>query len=865
MADTKLKYPIEILSPTLNPQLPALQDEQMIKKTFTFAQGKWIPVAEPLTTGPENYTDVMNIRQGDNCLEGVQGYTKLHTSAPAYTSIFSCCRAAIQLRTPNSTKSRVIGQFYNTNLTSAFLFQNLTSIPGSGSWAGSFIGSIILGSGLGRFAIWPDNQVVYCNGTEQKIWGGDEMRVGAVLQAVGFDPTNSHELVEPKDFTFQMCNDLQTSDETMMITSLMGSTIIVGTTRPIRATKFYIKTPSSTPTTTWPIKTWDGVNWTTIGVYTGWDSTASFTSTGKINHINTLPNAQMKYLYGYTLYWTAYCLASVSQAVVYKMTADADIQDVNDVWNGETIPVGRFLVKRSDKYGDFTNYVNDELETTYLSIVGGSWRTSHYMLLGFPVPMCGFIFDIKEDTLNSTLASMQVYYCNGASVVSWPVVSGLYDGTAASNTTLTEGGVVFWNPLAKGLEYKTQIKSDDRLYFYKVMTNTSISAGSIWIHTVKGIPAPQKLLPYKFPFNFRNRPMLCGLEIANEGHRVDFGQVDTYAFFNGADSSMGVDGSPLYFGGSEASLTAACEVFNRIGSSLYHVAVFTKNHETYILNGTDAETYQIMKLSGTIGCPAPNSMDTAEIGYSTGQGTESMKCIALWVSHNGPVIFDTTNIIPIWDDIACYFDDVDPRCVNKNEFDKIAGWVDPENMEYNICIPSGSSQTTNNVWLFYDMVNKKWWKKSAPLVPQTITKVTDTDGNQYPYGFFDDGVMRRLDYGKQFDSTDIERYVITADIIPADDVWAVTRLRELKVIAGVASETSPMSIIHIGSGASTTLGTDIASVYLNTSATFIKDTQSLNLLAWSHRLKFTLTGNITDKGLKLMAWSGKWNVERDDK
>jgi hypothetical protein len=125
--------------------------------------------------------------------------------------------------------------------------------------------------------------------------------------------------------------------------------------------------------------------------------------------------------------------------------------------------------------------------------------------------------------------------------------------------------------------------------------------------------------------------------------------------------------------------------------------------------------------------------------------------------------------------------------------------------------------------------------------------------------------MRRLDHGKQWDATDIERYAVTAHTIPTGDMWDITRMRRLKVITGMASETAMLSITHVGSGASISSGTVLTSFTTNNnSMVYIKNTQELNLLAWSHQLKLALTGNVTDKGLRLIAWGAEYNVERED-
>jgi hypothetical protein len=1333
-----LKYPIEILNPNLDTTLQSPEgDEKEIRKQYLFADGKWMPGAEPLTIGEKNFTDVKNVRQGEGCIEGVEGYTKQYTSV--FHSIYYKARTGIQLRALYSTKSRLIGQFWSASLGHALLYENIASIPESASFIATSLYSDTSGAAIGKFAIWPDNQMVYCNGKENKIYGGDEIRCAAFITVT--TEVTAAETTTPQNYTQQVINDLQTNDEMahiggendtncllllpfdggdsavitdrslashgdativggartttsyakfgdaclgilsasayiryaqhanwnsvktiemwmkdmnsyaygsfisaivrtsiaqisncalnvvagdtiyvrpvsgllsgvlrvaavtnstltidtadtltseavanlcmyqvksvmgryqdvsnywqllkyrtdsnvfqlllngmlsasviltpqyfvsnisegiggdfhhlalltgllgmnlyesqyptqdnshVMVTtyydgnyngynatnpanSLVGTAIynewnstvagrvnqrfhvdlgsaktikriyyenshsngnytnagvknftfwgsnteadfldlvyandgtwvqltteqsafdqhitanqadpkyitvtnvtpyryyafkfadnygsgtnmgvrrielqslvvvsgatvsnmffsgqsvvysptiltlpnlasayirfgetqrcasagrdvaggglyydeirlsdfaryvtnfdvmtrayamtgryfLIGSTRLLKGVKLCVPTGNgNSQTSVLTMKTWNGISWESVTITDGTSTGGiALAQTGTITWADTISQSKPKYIEGYVLYWYQFTL-SAGESQIYKVTLDAAIQDVNDLWNGEQVLIGGLLKYENNKYEDYTDYANDSATDTYMSLF--NIATSNYALMGFPVPMCGFMLDVVTDKVNQTISSsMAINYCNGGAVGNWPLVRGFQDGTTQGNSiTLAQTGVVFFDPLDKGEEFKTAITNDNKLYYYKMHFTVPLGSGSACIWRVKGIPAPQKILPYRFPFNFKNRPMLCGLEIANEGNRVDYGETDTFAFFNGSDSSLGVDGAPLYFGGNE-NLTGACEVFNRIGSTLYHIAVFTKDNSTYILNGYDKESYQIFTLSNTLGCPAPETMDTIEIGY--GDKVENMKCIALWMTHRGPVIFDTTNLVPIWDDVKCYFDKTDTRCINYNAIDKAIGWVDAENMEYNICFPSGTGQTTNNEWIFYDLKKNKWWRKIPAAYPQGRVKVTDEHGTQYVYGFFDDGIMRRLDHGKQWDATDIERFVVTAPVLPTGDMWDITRLRRLKVITGMASETAMLSITHIGSGASVTSGTVLTSFSMNNnSMIYIKNTQELNLLAWSHQLKLALTGNVTDKGLKLVAWGGVFNRERDD-
>jgi hypothetical protein len=135
--------------------------------------------------------------------------------------------------------------------------------------------------------------------------------------------------------------------------------------------------------------------------------------------------------------------------------------------------------------------------------------------------------------------------------------------------------------------------------------------------------------------------MLCGKIDTNERNRVDYSATNAPDVWNGEDSSFGPTGA-LYFG-EGGELTAAAALYNRVGSNLYDMAVFCKHSETYILTGYDQETWKIYTLSKAIGCPAPLTMTTADIGIATSD--EGARNIALWLSYKGPVLFDGNSII----------------------------------------------------------------------------------------------------------------------------------------------------------------------------------------------------------------------------
>jgi len=467
---------------------------------------------------------------------------------------------------------------------------------------------------------------------------------------------------------------------------------------------------------------------------------------------------------------------------------------------------------------DYKDYSMDVLMPSYtdypLGAVIDALDQNNPMIAGFEDRMSAIRFEMIAGLINTNNVKMKIGWWDGEQ---YTTADGRSDstyglpGTEGVNKSFNRTGILSWNPPDEKDEFR-QTLFGKNLYYYEIsldgaLTGTEGGAAEVVIDTVMGIPAQRTIKGYKFPAHYRNRPLLCGFVDGKEGNRVDYGMANTTSVFNGEDSSFGSRG-PLYFGGSE-DLTAYCEIYNRFGSAIYTTGIFTKATETYILTGYDVTTWQIHQISSILGCPASETMDTAEVGYDI--GAEAVRNIAIWLSYMGPVIFDAGVLVPtIGKKIRCYFDKTDARCINFAAIDKSHGKVDPDNMEYNVWIPSGSGQTTCNVWLCLDLVRKKWFVKvpaGSDVYPQAAFRVMDDYGAEYLYGLRDNGRMMRLEHGADWDGNAIAQKVAGADLIPTGDMFDYTEIRRLKLVCISTTEDVDVTIKHYkdGSASSTTL------------------------------------------------------------
>jgi len=830
------------------------------RKQFAFT-GEWNPTDDPLAIGDENYSELENYRYRKRSgLEAVEGYTPINTSPMSDTpGTYYKGRSGIQLRSPHTQKSRVLVQALNAAGTGSAVLENLAAIPDQGNFEASVLHVDESGTGLGRFAKWPGGHIAYCNGKESKIYAGDEKECDAFITSTA---AIVHEITNAINYTDAVKNILDTSGNIAIIDAT-SKCWLVGSTRPLKGVKNYIKTPNTT-TSTLTVKEWIGNAWSSLTIT---DNTAaggvSQAQTGTVTWSHTKDSSKVKMLYGRLLYWYQFEL-SAGSAEISHVTLDAGWQNILDLWDGLYRVVGQFRFERSLFVHDATMDVNTETPAgadaagSYTAKVGGL-TSSEWIDGGLEESTCALyvkMFEGESGYVNANAAVMTLEYWTGTA---WQAVSGFFDGTSEGGKTLAKTGFIVWDPPDLADE---AVKNDygSNFYYYRITVSATLSA-NVYIDLVKGVPSPQILLPgYKFPFMFRGRPMLCCNISSKQGNRVDFGISRSTEGFNGPDSSFGYE--PLSFGGVE-DLTCACELYNRFGANIYHMGIFCKDAETYLLTGNDADDYDIRKISSTVGCPAPLTMDTMEMGYAMTEGV--VRNIAGWVSYSGPYLFDAGILEPITKNLACYFDKSDPRCINFDAIENCRGWMDPDNLSYVLGLCSGAGQTEINVWVAYDLVLKRWYPikpAGSNAYPQAAFRVVDEDGAQYVYGLRDNGHMMKLENGPDWDGEAIVQKVVFADQVPTGSMWDIVTTRHFKLVCEAISEAATIEIKHYKDGEAA--ATELRSIAANGSNRYVRNTQKFEKKGWSHKFELQTSTSSVKKGVPLLAWGYTCEILQKD-
>ena len=753
---------------------------------------------------------------------------------------------------------------------------------------------------------------IIADGTDQKFnWtattlGGFRIVAGATNSIANFDNIDFHLKYhgDEIDVTDALTNSLHLTTGTDMVTLTAAArdTLIVCTTRPAAGFKIYVDSGNVNAVAgAMQLGTWNGTRNATLLIANDGTATAGATL-AKTGYITLTSHSEgtakvhhEKDLYLYTYYFTL----NAGDADIYQVTYNPAMQTVKDVWDGVYRQPIQFQVVDALATFDYTLQVNESSDQ--ISPVGGELLdagtdAADKLYIMFEDQMAAIKFTMLADKVNNDAAVSTMKYWDGDS---WVAVSHFTDGTIGiAGATLSQSGLFSWTPPTDEV---AQSAYSSFGYMYQIdfsaALGNAITTPSVLVDVCNGIPQQLKVKPFKWSALYGTRLMLGGYVSGDEGNRMDYSVANAPDVFNGFDSSDNSKQS-LYYGGVE-DIVAGTQLYNRFGASIYTMLLVLKRNETYILIGDTPDSFVIYDVAKTIGCVAPKSLATAEIGLDLGNGLT--RNVAIWLSHSGPMMFDGAILSPI-PGVRSYFDPNDAKYIDFDLVSKAVGWVDPNYKEYNLLIPSGST-ASNNTWLVYDLVRRKWFTKTTgqAAFPQTGFEVGEPDtGRRYIYSGIDTGYMLELENSTYWDdgtAAGIAQKVKTGDFFPTNNIWDETTIRKFKIyikkLVGSSvdnvmqvlyytnTETNPGSGILFQDGAAAWGGaitwTDTdgvewasavsATVDLNLDVglqRLVRITQDLGKKGWAHAFEFRLTTTDVTKGFSPVLWGVQYRVERKD-
>jgi len=623
------------------------------------------------------------------------------------------------------------------------------------------------------------------------------------------------------------------------------------------------------------------------------------TTTGSITFTNTKSVVKLKhyeelYLYAYLLE-TATASADID---IYNITVDTAFQNIENVWDGVYRQPVQVQIDASGggTFADYTaqaNVASNEDAPTGLKLYDFATTTgltsSGSIIIMFTEQMAGIRAQMLGSLLNTNGGTLTIKFWNGSA---YAAVATKVDGTS----NWAETGLIEWIP---GTTEVPRTLFNTFGYAYEITTSASITHASkdVYADIITGVPSVPALKSYDFPAQYGTRVMLCSPSQQNEGNRIDYSVANAPDVYNGADSSDGVQQS-LYFGGDE-NITAARGLYNRFGSNILSMFLVLKDASTYLLVGDTPDEFTIYPVSQTIGCPAPLTLATGEVNMSKNPTEGTTRNIAIWLAASGPVMFDGASISSIRG-MENFFDPNNDEYIEWDAVRRSRGWIDNVYKEYNLLIPSTTSQAENNRWLVYDLLRRKWYEKKTGTAqtPQAAWEVIDTAGQRFNYAGVDAGYVMYLENGTSWAGTGITQRVKTGDFFPSSNIWEKTTIRKFKLLTHKFEDVAAENVLNIyyyadteeliGSGISfVNVADGLTGNFINftdttdvewaaTSAVSVNVNQDIgarriinivtdeNRCAWAHAYEFVITTTNVSRGFRPIAWGVRYRVERKD-
>lgn len=137
--------------------------------------GKWQPAVDPLLIDELGFQDIQNVRKHGKGYRGVSGHTQVNTSE--WNATYSYPRNGFHFRKSQPAESHLIVTAVDSSEAAPRLYENTTAIPSQGNFTATAIYTEDTSADLGRFSTAPQGNMVYCNGEESLIWGGNEVGI----------------------------------------------------------------------------------------------------------------------------------------------------------------------------------------------------------------------------------------------------------------------------------------------------------------------------------------------------------------------------------------------------------------------------------------------------------------------------------------------------------------------------------------------------------------------------------------------------------------------------------------------------------------------------------------------------------------
>jgi len=610
--------------------------------------------------------------------------------------------------------------------------------------------------------------------------------------------------------------------------------------RPLKAIKFYVSKPNETASTLSGY-VWTGRSFSTLSLTDGTSSGGiSMAQTGTVEFGDTYSNAKPRHFEGTFLYCYEFEVSD-GGCEIYQVTADASFEPVNDIWTGEKEPPleVRLWDASAGAYIDYTLFSNNtSSDGTPYGLVLDQMTTSDYILLGFEQRVSAIDMTMLTNYVNTNAASMTVYYWSGTQ---WTTVGRLSDGTQSDLAlkTIGQSGLISWSAPAKSDE-KLYNPFGTPLYFYKITVSAELSGTDggdedIVADLITGVPAQYEIQPSVAAGTFKGRALRYNFGVSSEGNRIDYSVTNAPNSWNGDDSSM--NGVQSLYVGDTRELTVTGEIYNRIGSNLKTILTAVKKRSVYIVDGDGPEDYRIFPVSYNVGCPAPRTFQTIEMGYEI--ASDVPRNIQMWMDYSGFVLFDSSFVRSI-PGLENYFDPNESVHVDWDNIDQSWSVYDPQKSDFIVCFPLSNGSHFMGA---YNLVEDKWFEIVPYSYPLSGAAVEDSNGIRYTYLGMNDGYVNQWNTGPSWAGQPIAYSWATGDFFPTGNEYDVTKIEYLKLITAETAEDLNITVSHYAD-TNTVANSDTAVFPLDSASSIrlnMKTEDVSNWIGTTHKLRFAVT------------------------
>ena len=474
----------------------------------------------------EDFRRLQNLRHTDASVKGIRGMSKVNTT-PLSQNIISAFHFTKDLY----GESHVVVQAENSAGTTSYLYTNDTAIGSAGDFVATPLFTEDADYGQGRFSEAPIGTVLYCNGAESLVWGGDEFRTSAFIN---YDPGGDFSY----DYTSQVRNMSQATKDVVSFSSttagidantkLMlhldnslvdsaGSLTVAGSVTYSDTVKVFGTHSASLNGSTSYISVGDSLDFdfsggsfcvdTRIRISSAGIYTIYYQQTDANNYthfyVNTAGSLNLKVVAASSevvSITTASGLISVDSW--YHVECDENDNDwyvfVDGTQRGYVSDVNRcanytgpVMIGAKDSAGTYSikGYLDEyRVSKTYrhtdnfepLAVAYSSASSSPWVYLGSTRPIDGFKMYVK--TANVNASTMTVDYWDGSD---WASCTSIVDGTASGGVSLAQTGSISFDSTVTAAE----VKSIDGviLYWYRINV-TSVDSGTTIYHCSVSTP-----------------------------------------------------------------------------------------------------------------------------------------------------------------------------------------------------------------------------------------------------------------------------------------------------------------------------------------------------------------------------------------